>query len=161
AWRAGWEMFKDHPLTGVGSMQFPNANGAKYWPNQRNPVWLNAHSLYFQVLGELGLLGTLIFLLFVVNLLRTNKRLGHILSGDGSTARWLQAFPLACTLSLVVLLFAGYSSHNLYRSTWYLLAGLSASLYAMASRKLSPEERSLDHAASPSREWLLAPGVES
>jgi hypothetical protein len=64
AWKAGWEMFKDHPILGVGVHNFGpwlsdyydrNLNPAKQWGRA-------AHSLYFTLLPEMGIVGTLFFI---------------------------------------------------------------------------------------------------
>jgi O-antigen ligase len=64
AWKAGWKMFKDHPVLGVGVYNFgpwlPD-----YYDNNLNPatMWGRvAHSLYFTLLSEMGIVGTLFFI---------------------------------------------------------------------------------------------------
>lgn len=65
SWKAGWNMFLDHPVVGVGPANFgpwlPD-----YWISERKDperMWGRvAHSLYFTLLPEMGLLGTLLFL---------------------------------------------------------------------------------------------------
>jgi hypothetical protein len=37
-------------------------------------------------------------------------------------------FPYACNMTLIGLLFEGYAGHDLYRSSWYMMAALSAAL---------------------------------
>src|SRR5260370_41144501 len=51
SWSAAWEMFKHNPLTGVGVGEFTAAHGAMAGH------WLNVHSLYFQLLSEMALVG--------------------------------------------------------------------------------------------------------
>jgi putative inorganic carbon (hco3(-)) transporter len=63
AWRAGWEMFKDNPLTGIGAGNFAYASGAQYWEGEGRKHWLNAHSLPIKAIGELGIVGTSAFIL--------------------------------------------------------------------------------------------------
>jgi O-antigen ligase len=60
SWKCGWEMFLDHPIIGVGARNF-GVWLRDYWPGDRNPdkMWGRvAHSFYFTVLPEMGLLGT-------------------------------------------------------------------------------------------------------
>jgi len=139
AWRAGWMMFKDRPITGVGAGQFAYANGAKYWPDKRHPIWLQPHSLYIQVMAELGIIGIIAFLMFLITLLRTNLKLSRRLRSMTSFSPLTQYFPLVCTLSVWVLLFAGYSGHNLYRNTWYMLAAMTGALALQLERQ--PEQQ--------------------
>jgi len=143
-------MFKDRPITGVGAGQFANANGAKYWPDKLHPIWLQPHSLYVQVMGELGTLGTAAFLAFLITLVRTNMELSRRLRSLTNVSGLAKCFPLACTLSVWVLLFAGYAGHTLYRNTWYMLAAMSGALATRLERNPeSQEQRAAGQEAEP------------
>ncbi len=54
-------MFESNPITGVGAGNYEFANGTKFWPGEGRKIWLDAHSLYFKILGELGLIGIITF----------------------------------------------------------------------------------------------------
>jgi O-antigen ligase len=136
AWEAGWGMFKDSPLYGMGAGNYAVAAGEKYWPGKKRKIQLNAHSLYFQVMGELALMGIVAFTLFLVTLFKTNFALKKKLL-DLPLSKMLCYFPTACNFALVVLLIAGYSSHTLYRTTWYILAAMTAALEGIVNRKLA------------------------
>lgn len=119
-------MFLHNPVTGVGPDNYTFANGMKYWPgNPRH--WLNAHSLYFKLLGELGILGILTFFTYLVAVIRMNWKLARRLKKE-KLDPILQNFPFACNVSLYLLLFTGYAAHNNYRSTWYTLGAMTAAL---------------------------------
>jgi O-antigen ligase len=71
-WRAAWNMFRDHPWTGVGPghylTEFPRYHSGVL---EGQTVWASAHDLYLQQLAERGLLGeTVLLVLFVVLLTR-------------------------------------------------------------------------------------------
>jgi O-antigen ligase len=82
-WASGWEMFRRHPLLGVGAnnyeVAFPWARAQFAESNKNSPlIELNeqlltqyAHNEYVQILGELGAVGFLLFLLFCVALIVT------------------------------------------------------------------------------------------
>lgn len=64
-WHAQWEMFKAHPLIGIGW----NTNERKakeyvdrLYPNQEKPFYGHAHSTLLQILATTGILGLLAFL---------------------------------------------------------------------------------------------------
>jgi len=135
SWQGGWHMFLDHPLTGVGIGNYTAANGAKYWPAPRK-VYLNAHSIYFQTIGELGLVGVFAFSGFLVVLFRTNGELRR--STQANDPAWRRYYPLACNLSLISMLYTGYAYHDLYRTTWYFLAALSGALFLATSTPPAP-----------------------
>jgi len=87
SWEAAWEMFIDHPIVGVGVNNYgpwlPD-----YWQGERRSsetMWGRvAHSLYFTLLPELGLVGSIIFIgmllgnykdhKFICNLERNKKQ---------------------------------------------------------------------------------------
>lgn len=82
-WATGWEMFRSHPLLGVGAnnyeVAFPWARARFSDAHRNSPLTeLNeqlltqyAHNEYVQILAELGAFGLLLFLLFCVALIVT------------------------------------------------------------------------------------------
>ena len=126
SWQGGYRMFLSNPITGVGPDNYGPANGAKYWP-EKPRHFLNAHSLFFKLIGELGLVGLITFGGYLFKLFALNHRMGKELKERGASVM-LQKFPLYCSVSLGILLFTGYSAHNLYRNTWFLLGAISAAI---------------------------------
>lgn len=63
-WGIGWEMFLDNPVFGVGQGNFPWAigeyMGGRTWQT-KSLAGRQAHSLYFTLMPELGLIGVMIF----------------------------------------------------------------------------------------------------
>lgn len=64
AWKCGWKMFLDNPIIGVGQGNFP-WNFEKYEPPEgfggRLHGGMVAHSIYFTLIPELGIIGTFLF----------------------------------------------------------------------------------------------------
>jgi O-antigen ligase len=65
SWTAGWKMFVDNPIIGVGALNFgiwlPDYY-VQYGSKERGNMWGRAaHSLYFTLLSETGIVGTLLF----------------------------------------------------------------------------------------------------
>jgi probable O-glycosylation ligase (exosortase A-associated) len=78
AWKAGIRMAIDNPLFGIGPGGFGSAYGRDYRPKEFQSrrgglKWLNAHSIYFQLLGETGLPGFLLLLILIFGNLKKNK----------------------------------------------------------------------------------------
>lgn len=64
-WQAAWEMYRAYPVFGVGPGQYPT-----FYPEFRLPLWpdpkVHAHNFYLQTLAELGMVGALALLVFVL-----------------------------------------------------------------------------------------------
>jgi probable O-glycosylation ligase (exosortase A-associated) len=73
AWGVAMRMAADNPVLGVGAGHFGVAYGTKYMTKQAGP-WHNAHSIYFQILGELGIPGILTLLWCIIGNLVDNRR---------------------------------------------------------------------------------------
>jgi hypothetical protein len=70
-WQVAWRDFRRHPILGSGAGTFTLA-----WDRDRHTVYdvLDAHSLYIEVLGELGVIGLLLVLgIFVTPLLALRR----------------------------------------------------------------------------------------
>ena len=134
SWQGGMRMFLHNPLTGVGPENYTDANGELYWP-ETPKVYLNAHSLYFKLLGELGSLGVVTFVGYLLMLMALNRRLTKRFREEHADAL-LQNFPGYCNLILYLLLFTGYSGHNLYRPTWFTMGAISGAMSLMACGKV-------------------------
>lgn len=126
---AGWHMFLDHPLLGVGAGNFKFANGSQYWPGPGRKHWLQAHNLYIQLLADLGLVGAVVWLIFFFSLLRITLELRRWFKAREDIDGIFKFYPTACLFSLSVILVNGYSTHSLYSGAWYFLAALSGALY--------------------------------
>jgi putative inorganic carbon (hco3(-)) transporter len=131
-WLTGLEMLIDRPLTGVGIRCFGAAHGLGYSPEGR-PNWLASHSLYIQVLAELGLIGSVIFFALLIEFLAFNRRTAAALQRDGPGEWEYEKVVLKALLAgFVVLLISGVFGHSLLRGTWYIYAALGLSVFRMS-----------------------------
>lgn len=77
AWKAGTRMAL-HNVLGVGAGNFPNSF-PKYRSDDAPVRWMTAHSMYFLILGELGVLGLLLLLKLIFgNVLESNRLLREL-----------------------------------------------------------------------------------
>jgi probable O-glycosylation ligase (exosortase A-associated) len=127
SWEGGMSMFESNPITGVGAGNYTYANGMSFWPGGGRKHWLNAHSLYFKLLGELGLVGIFTFGGYLICVFRLNLRLRKELKERNASA-FLQALPSMFNIMFGLLLFDGYAAHNLYRGSWYFVGAIGASI---------------------------------
>jgi len=121
-WITGLKMTIDRPVFGVGIRCFGTAHAGGYSPEYRRN-WLESHSLYIQVLAELGLIGATVFLLLWSEFLRLNRRAARLLAADDG---WRVEGTLlkAVFAGFLVMLVSGIFGHSLLRDTWYVYAGL-------------------------------------
>jgi len=128
-WKAGWRMFLDHPILGVGAGQYSTAYGMQY-SGRAHGAWMNPHSLFFQVASELGLVGLVAVGYFIYLLVKTDRFLLRFYSESPEHIEHQIALALgACLLSVGLNSIFG---HSLYRPQWYFTAGLLAASCRLA-----------------------------
>ena len=125
-------MIKNHPVIGVGVNTF-SKNYAKYkteaaekYAHTADTIY--AHNIYLQMAGEVGLLGLVLFLLFLTQVFRRN----FIVSRKAKDDLYLKAVSLSLAASLLAFLVNGMTETSLYYPRvvmifWYLI-GVSLSL---------------------------------
>jgi len=119
--KAGIEMFRRVPVTGVGIGNF-----VKYRVAEVDGVALQSHSLIGQILGETGVLGTGAFLLLLAALFANCRKTKAFAKGRASeTAEMLSHLAVACQLSVILLLYFGLFGHNMLRFSWLWLAAFA------------------------------------
>ncbi|HEY5253702.1 MAG TPA: O-antigen ligase family protein [Acidobacteriaceae bacterium] len=160
SWQGGMAMFESNPVTGIGAGDYIAANGMKYWPGNGRKVFLNAHSLYFKLLGELGLVGIFTFGGYLFCVFKLNFRLRKELVAVNASP-FLQGLPAMLSIILALLLFDGYAAHNLYRDMWFLvgaMASSTASLPVLQQQVTETEGDELGAPASPviDQQWSPA-----
>ena len=164
-WKAGLQMFKDHPLFGVGLGNFPIVYFEEYPdfvtqdPTARwytRGTWV-PHSIYVQSLSETGLAGTVPLLLLCLFCFRTNAR----------TRRHLETLKLAdrqnfeyrlsigLDLALVGYLVSGAFIAVIYYPHLWFLVGLSAGLQT-ACLRIQPEAAAVPETETRKRTLVLA-----
>jgi putative inorganic carbon (HCO3(-)) transporter len=131
-WDAGWRMFLDHPILGVGAGQFPTAYGTVY-SGGYHTAWMNPHNLLLQVACELGLVGLVAFGYFLIQVWKGNSKI--LRSGESPGFKINYQIALACTCMLIVVAVISSVSHTLFRPYWYILAGMVAANRAIISRR--------------------------
>jgi len=134
----GWELFKMSPLFGMG----PGSSGlARTFVNEEyrqlfllNGKYLQLHSLYGQLLAELGILGTVIFLSLCIICL---KKLRKVVKTDNALDKnELGIVAASLVLVLLAMLTYGLASHNLYKIHWLIVFGLSCGIFKVHSQNL-------------------------
>ncbi len=131
--RAGWEMWLDHPLFGVGTGGFQNALLLVY--NWVMPYWAKtslSHTSFISILAEWGLLGVAAFGFFAA---RTGAAAARIYraAGRDPLQRVLGSWLIAAFLEI---LFQSQSEGRLFEEPYlWLLLAVTAALEAGAARR--------------------------
>ncbi len=126
-WGLAWDMFLDNPIIGVGARNYP-WNVAAYQLKRKDfdsggklLGGREVHSLYFALIAELGLLGTILYVMIVVQLVK--KLLFVIRLGEQDPNFYnFGLIAKALLISLVSFLISGgFISVLYYPPFWYLL----------------------------------------
>ncbi|MDL1894829.1 O-antigen ligase family protein [Anaerolineae bacterium CFX7] len=122
-WQAGFKMWLDHPLMGVGIGQFDNylpQYGAGLVPTYHYN--LGAHNLYISMLAETGLVGLLLFGGLIATVLRALFRAVRSLDTEK------RALAQVWLMVLIVILVGGLTKHDQYDKLLWLIFGIGAAL---------------------------------
>jgi O-antigen ligase len=100
-WRGNWEIFKDHPVIGVGYGLGKNLL-PEYYPRLQieNGFIGHAHSNYLQMLSGVGALGFLLYLAFIIGFLLLTFRLYKMIPESCSFHKGLALASLTAQITL-------------------------------------------------------------
>jgi probable O-glycosylation ligase (exosortase A-associated) len=128
AWKASVKMAVDYPL-GVGGGNFPSAYGRYYRdPNAEGwgaARWMNAHSVYFKVLGEYGFGGLALLLVVIFSNFFDNQRALRSVRADPSRYPIGEAWPAAVNMGLVGFSIAAIFLGGVTYPHLFLVTGLT------------------------------------
>jgi len=162
-WKVGWAMFLDNPIFGVGQGNFPYvfrkyevaAGYGEKGYHGRSVAGRAAHSIYFTMLPELGLVGTGIILAMLAGTLKdlksvrnraAQRRKARPAPEDRKVPRYMKirsvdlmkdrsyALSLALEGGLVSFLVSGGFISILYYPNLWILMGFAVSLHRIADQ---------------------------
>lgn len=117
-WHSAWNMFLDHPITGVGIGNYEKAYQEQYIsPNAKERTQSHAHNNFLQVLADRGIIGFLGF----------NYLFGYILySSYRRYTKTKNLWGMAVFLVTISLLLQGLTEYNVGNSAvirmyWFLI----------------------------------------
>lgn len=127
----GLRLWSRSPVTGFGPNSFGKATGRGF----------QAHNLYGQTLGELGLFGAVALLGMLLAFALNAAEMRRLARAHG----WKDTFPVhlsrAVSLSVLLMLILGFGSHNLYRYTWMWFGAFQGiALHCLRLRSRMPQE---------------------
>ena len=116
-WKDGMHMVADRPLLGVGINAFQTAHYV------RDGWGLDAHSMYIQVLAEVGLIGAVPFFCFLVQMLILNRRTARILESEPDWT-FERVVLHGVFAGLVALLIGATFGTQYIKRLWYIYAAV-------------------------------------
>ena len=138
AWKLGWRIFLDNPIVGVGQGNYPwNVGEAE---DKEGVLWKTrssrgraAHSLYFTLLPELGIIGTFLYILMIVYSYKDLKYIRNLSKNRKefiSDEYWKKSYyaALALEASLIGFLVSSVFISTLYYPSFWLLCAFIISL---------------------------------
>ncbi len=149
SWERGWEMFVDYPILGIGFGNYPwrvaaydLASGDTAY--RRGLGGRVAHSVYFTLLPETGLAGTLIFICVAVGIYRRHKRTLAVLAKTPPDAskEFIESLSRASVVSLLAFLSTGAFISVLYYPEFWYTAGFAYVIHSNAAKLAAAETSS-------------------
>lgn len=130
-WRAGWKMWVDHPLSGVGIGQY-NHNLWRYMMNMEGPTRGSAssHNTYVQVLSETGIMGFIFFMTMLINAFK------HLWPSHSRAIEVDQDLRNTWFIILVIISVGGITITDLANKILWMVMGISV---VFAKRKTVEE----------------------
>jgi O-antigen ligase len=135
SWEAGWNMFLDNPL-GVGGnnfmIRFPEYQSGEF---TRGMWGRAAHSLWFTLLPELGILGVLIYFKLLYTNLRDIFHLKKIDKTLGEDYAYINSLSLALLASFVGYFASATFLSVLYYPHYYYLTAIIVAMMSLSINK--------------------------
>lgn len=138
---AGWEMFKDHPILGIGAANYPSSyqKYAQIVGIETRTEEREAHSLYIEIMAETGLLGILTFSGFLIALFRALSNIKSSLRRSYDETE-ISTYISAVQVSLISYLFASLFLHGAFLRYFWILSALAIALIQILYELLNEQE---------------------
>src|SRR5690606_7928764 len=152
AWGFALNLAQDRPLFGGGFEAFTPANFYKYAPIPDD--FHDAHSIWFEILGEQGFVGLALFIALWIATWRLGNRI-IALTRDREHLRWARDLAAMIHVSLVGYFVGGSFLGMAYWDFPYILMAMVVCTHAVVQRELAPRPVAAPAADAPP---ALAPG---
>lgn len=143
AWGFAWNLVKDYPITGGGLEAFPDVALFQAYTPERLPNGYqasSAHSIYFQVLGEAGLVGLALFLLLLAFALASTRRIRK-LSRRIPALNWMTPYSNMIETGLLGFMVSGAFLSRPYFDFFFQFIASVAILKVLCRHELAQQNR--------------------
>lgn len=151
AWRTGWNLAMDFPITGGGLEAYPDVTVFKHYQPEEMPGGRESsgpHSIYFQVLGELGFPGLFLFLLLLGSCFLSLQSLRRR-AKRRDPAHWAIAYCKMFSVSLTAFLVSGAFLGRAYFDLWYEMVACIVVLRLLYRREEAQVETQIEIEVEP------------
>ncbi len=135
AWGFATNLAQDRPFTGGGFGAFTRENFYKYAPIPED--FHDAHSIWFEMLGEHGFIGLLLFIGVWVTAWRVGNRVIALTKGN-EALRWARDLAAMIQVSLIGYFVGGSFLGLAYWDFPYVLMALLVLTHVVVQRELAP-----------------------
>jgi O-antigen ligase len=98
------------------------------------------HNLYLEIFQETGLIGFILFMVFIIAIFKSLRETKQVLIAQGrEESDWLFRLATATQVWIVMDLFYSLSCFGLRSWEWYLFGGVATTCLALAREKAGPE----------------------
>jgi probable O-glycosylation ligase (exosortase A-associated) len=151
AWRTGWNLAMDYPITGGGLEAYPDVTVFKHYQPEEMPGGRESsgpHSIYFQVLGELGFPGLILFVLLLGSCFVSLRRLRRRARRRDPT-HWAIPYARMFQVSLAAFAVSGAFLGRAYFDLWYEIVACIVVLRVLYRREEVEQMRQIDVEVEP------------
>lgn len=135
AWNYALDVVEASPIVGAGFGAFRGAI-------RPNGEWRDAHSIYFEVLGEHGIVGLVLYILLGLTCYLRARRVIKLASTNPSLY-WERDLAFACTLSLVFFAIGGLVASTTYNELLFFVVAIIAILDGIVSARTAGPQNAL------------------
>ncbi len=138
-WRAGWEMFKDHPVFGVGDIDL-----REYYIQYKRPydkeIQGHMHNNFVHVLVTLGAFGFIAVIFLFVKIILLELKI----YSERKTIPFISSYALGAIGCFAAFLFSGltemnFGDHEIITLVWFTF-GLNFAFYYLSQTTVSNKE---------------------
>lgn len=139
-WGFAIKIAHDHPIVGGGfRVSYNDSIYLKYVPDARKGRGRNYHSVYFEILGELGYVGLSIYLAVLFAVWRSGSRT-IALTKNRPNLQWAADLARMTQVSLVGFVVAGAFQNLAYFDFYFCLVAILFLVQQVASKELAAEK---------------------